>query len=79
MLTPKKHTFELKMILGPQIQIHCLKSTLLGHLDGSAVEHLPSAQGLIPESQDRVPHHALCMEPASLSTCVSASLCVSHA
>ena len=39
---------------------------------GSAVEHLPSAQGVIPGSWDRVPHQAPCMEPASplpLSLC----------
>ena len=51
-----------------------------GCLVGSVVEHLPLAQGVIPESQDRVPHRARCMEPASLSACVCASLslCVSH-
>ena len=38
---------------------------------------LPSAQGVILETQDRVPHQAPCMEPASPSACVSASLCVS--
>ena len=42
----------------------------------------PPAQGLILETQDRVPHQAPCMEPASPSACVSASLsfslCVSH-
>ena len=46
----------------------------LGHLDGSAVECLPSTQGVIPESRDRVPHQAPFMEPVSLSACVSASL-----
>ncbi|KAM8919673.1 D-aminoacyl-tRNA deacylase 1 isoform 2-T2 [Lycaon pictus] len=41
---------------------------------------LPSAQRVILESLDRVSHRAPCMEPASLSACVSASLslCVSH-
>ena len=34
----------------------------------------PSAQGLILESEDRVPCQAPCMEPASPSACVSASL-----
>ena len=50
-----------------------------GHLGGLAVERLPSAQGVILESQDRVLHQAPCMEPASPSACVSASLsmCVS--
>ena len=41
------------------------------------VEHLPSAQGVILEFQDRVPHQADSMEPASLSAYVSASLFVS--
>ena len=48
-----------------------------GRLGGSAVEHLPSAQGMILESWDWVPQQAPCMEPASLSACVSASLSVS--
>ena len=40
----------------------------------------PLAQGVILESWDRVPHGAPCMEPASPSACVSASLslCVSR-
>ena len=33
--------------------------------------------GRDPGDPDRVPHGAPCMEPASLSTCVSASLSVS--
>ena len=49
----------------------------LGHLGGSAVEHLPSAQGVTPGSWDRVPHWTPCMEPASPSAWVSASLSVS--
>ena len=51
---------------------------VLGHLGGSAVEYLPWAQGMILESQDRVPHRAPQREPASLSAYVSSSLCVSH-
>ena len=35
---------------------------------GSAVEHLPSAQGVILESWDRVPHWAPGMESASPSS-----------
>ena len=35
---------------------------------------LPSAQGVILESRDRVPRRAPCMEPASPSACVCASL-----
>ena len=37
----------------------------------------PSAQGLILKTWDLVPRQAPCMEPASLSTCVSATVCVS--
>ena len=48
-----------------------------GHLGGSAIELLPLAQGMIPEYWDRAPHQAACMEPASLSACVSASLSLS--
>ena len=36
-----------------------------------------AAQGVILETWDRVLRQAPCMEPASPSTCVSASLCVS--
>ena len=51
-----------------------------GRLGGSMVGCLPLAQGMILESRDQVPHGAPCMEPASPSACVSASLsvCVSH-
>ena len=48
-----------------------------GHLGGSAVEHLPLAQIMTLGSWDRVSHQAPCMEPASPSACVSASLCLS--
>ena len=34
----------------------------LGLLGGSAVKRLLSARGVILESQDRVPHWALCVE-----------------
>ena len=54
-----------------------MESTVLGHLGGSVVEHLPLAQVVVPGSWDRVPHRAPCMEPASPSACVSASLSVS--
>ena len=46
----------------------------LGHLGGSAVEHLPLAQGMILESWDWVPHRASCMEPVSPSLCFCLSL-----
>ena len=53
----------------------CSKKNLhLKHLGGSAVERLPWAQGVILESQDRVPHRVPCMEPASPSAGVSTSL-----
>ena len=45
-----------------------------GPLDGSVVEHLPLAQGVIVESWDQVPQWAACMEPASPSANVSVSL-----
>ena len=53
-----------------------VKYKLQGHLGGSVVERLPSAQGVISQFRDRVLHRAPCMEPASPSACVSASLCV---
>ena len=49
----------------------------LGCLGGSAVEHLPWAQLVIPEFQDQVPYQAPHGEPASPSACVSASFSVS--
>ena len=52
------------------------KRLLGGLLGGAAIEHLPLAQGVIPESRDQVPHWASCMAPASPSACVSASLSV---
>ena len=45
-----------------------------GSLGGSVVERLPSAQGMILETQDQVPRRAPCMEPASPSACVSLSV-----
>ena len=45
-----------------------------GSLGGSVVWRLPLAQGVVLESQDRVPRQAPGMEPASPSACVSASL-----
>ena len=49
----------------------------LGHLGGSVVEHLPSAQVVVPGSQDQVPYGPPCREPAYPSACVSASPSVS--
>ena len=54
------------------------ENTFGGHLGGSVVERLPLAQGVIPGSQDGVPHWAPHGEPVSPSTYVSASLCDSH-
>ena len=52
------------------------KKRFSGLLGGSAVEHLPLAQIVTPGSRDRVPRWAPCMELASPSACVSASVCV---
>ena len=54
---------------------------LEGSLGGSEVWRLPSAQGMILVSRDRVPHQASCMEPASplsVSASVCVCVCVSH-
>ena len=48
-----------------------------GHLGGSVLECLPLAQGVISESWDPVLHQAPRGEPASPSTYVSVSLCLS--
>ena len=54
------------------------KSAVRGEsLRGSAVWHLPLAQGAILEYRDRVPSQAPGMEPASPSSCISASLSLS--
>ena len=55
----------------------CSKYTRKGRLGGSVVEHLTLAQGMIPESWDRVPHWASCMDPASPFACDSASVSLS--
>ena len=54
-----------------------LKAQALGHLGGSVDERLPSAQAVILGSEDLVSHQGPCREPASPSSYVSASLCVS--
>ena len=43
----------------------CFKTSKQGHLGGSVVERLPSAQGVIPGSWDQVLHRAPHREPAS--------------
>ena len=54
-----------------------LKYKSTGSPGGSVVWRLPLAQGVILEAQDQVPHQAPCVEPASPSACVSASLFLS--
>ena len=52
-----------------------------GSLGGSVVKRLHSAQGVVLETRDRVPHRAPCMEllplPVSLPLSLSLSLSVS--
>ena len=48
----------------------------MGSLGGATVWRLPLAQGVILETRDRIPRRAPCLEPASPSACVSASLSV---
>ena len=59
-----------KMLL-PLLFLYKLKIGQPGWLSGLAP---PSAQGMILESGDRVPHRAPCMESASPTACASASL-----
>ena len=49
----------------------------MGLLGGSVVEHLPFTQDVVLEPWDRVPHQAPCIESASPSAYVFASLSVS--
>ena len=51
---------------------HMSVSVREGCLGGSVVEHLPSAQDMIPGFWDRVSHQAPCGESASPSAYVSA-------
>ena len=54
------------------------KTLLEGHEgSSSAVDHLPSAQVMIPGLGNRVPHRAPYMDGACFSLCVSASLSAS--
>ena len=75
------HTSEI-VLIGSRVYVIysfvVFKNFTVGHLGGSAVKHLFLAQGVIVELQDQVPLLAPCMEPASPSAYVSASLCVSH-
>ena len=58
------------------------KMSLLGSLGGAAVWRLPLAQGVILETQDRVPHQAPCawnlLLPLPMSLPLSLSLCDYH-
>ena len=54
-----------------------VENPLMGQSGWLSSLALPSAQGVILESRDRVPCEAPCMEPASPSACVSASLSLS--
>ena len=67
----------LKENFKSSIWTHHWKMKWLGCPGGSAVEHLPLAQAMIPGSRDQVPHQASCEEPTSPPAYVSASLCVS--
>ena len=55
----------------PQLFLTHKKNSFSGRPGGSAVEHLPWAQGVTPGSRDRVPRRSPCMEPASPSAWVS--------
>ena len=50
-----------------------MKNIIKRHMGGSAAEHLPLVQVMVPGSWDGVPYHVSHREPAS----PSASLCVS--
>ena len=56
---------------GTQVCMPQFKIEAEGRLGGSAVEHLPSTQGVILESGDRVPHRVPRMKPASPSASLS--------
>ena len=66
------HSMNLLKITSNHINLKLRKKNLTG-----APVSLPSAQGMIPESWDGVPHRDPQKEPASPSAYVSASLCVS--
>ena len=59
--------------LGSHTHVLASKEQGVRYLGGSVVEHLPSAQGMILESQDQVPHQAPHEGPASPSAYVSVS------
>ena len=59
---------------GTRSRVSRITPQATGSPSGAAVWRLPSAQGVILETRDRIPRRAPCMEPASPSACVSASL-----
>ena len=61
------------MVVLPLMFLHSIFiiKQVTGTPGGSAMWHLPSAQGVIMETRDRDPRRAPCMDPASLSACVS--------
>ena len=69
----KKYYFKSSFIPHSLIIIKHLLKGIPGWLSGLSP---PSAQGVILETQDRVPRQAPCMEPASPSASVSANLSV---
>ena len=77
--TPKGwHSVEEETDINPHINID-FKRALVGTGEDTWVAQwlgLPWAQVMILRSCDRVPHWACCMEPASSSAYVSASVCV---
>ena len=60
-----------------QIELQLKNIQKRGSLGGAAFWRLPLAQGAILETWDRIPRWSPCMEPASPSAYVSASLFLS--
>ena len=76
---PKAHTGSILLgcqVWAPSIEMRH-QTSLAGHLGGSVLERLPSAQGMILGSWDGILHRAPRKELASPSVCVSASLSLS--
>ena len=76
----KRERIQINKVISKKVESTTKSTEIQGRLGGSAVWHLPSAQGMILEIQDQVPCQAPCMEPATLSLCLCLwlSLCVSH-
>ena len=71
---PKLLAYSQLYIVKAYLNFH-LKNA--GHLGGSEVECLPSAQVVNPGSWDQIPYQVPCREPASPSACVSVSFFLS--